>query len=409
MDIISTTSLKKISALKGKYRVAQGSMGSSKTFSILMILINHCLLTPNVSIIIATKELTKLRMTCIKDFVSIMNFFNVFKRDNFKAGVNYTFDNGSVMRFIGLDREDLGKGLRSDVVFINEANKISYEAFRELTSRTKVVYLDYNPNSLFWVHSNVIDRKDASFVKLTYKDNEACPQGEINEILSYKERGYDKNGNVINEYFANRYQVYGLGEIGSVEGKIYNNWKEISYADFESIDARTIIGLDFGLVDPFALIECKYVDGNLYINELNYESENEIRKRFNARELKIIGEDGLVTWLFRKLNISQDLDVICDNNRRRRLLSLRDAGWERAVATKKFAGSIMDGIGIVQSINVYYTSTSENIKMEYLNYCWKQDRNGVTFEEPTDLYNHLHDCIRYVCMYLRDLGIIRKV
>lgn len=410
MDHIgATTSMKKISALRGKYRVIPGAMGSSKTFSILLILVNHASQKSDKTIIVASKELSKMRLTVIKDFVTIMKYFNRFNPANFIAGSLYRYPNGSTIKFLGLDTDDIGRGLRSDIVFVNEANKIHYEAFRELTARTKVVYMDYNPTNIFWANTEVLGRSNAETVTLTYLDNEFCPAGEVAEILSYKERGFDQEGNIINAFYANKYNVYGLGLIGGIEGAVFVGWSEITLRQYKEIDRQPVIGLDFGIVDPTALVEVKYSDGNLYVHELNYASETQMRKRFNQAQLRAMGADGIITNLFEKHRIPKQHDVICDSARKSGILALRGAGYERAIGTRKGPGSILDGISIMQSLNIHYTSTSENMRNEFLSYQWVQDRNGEFEEKPEDQNNHLMDAVRYCCMHLRNLGVIKTI
>ena len=123
----ATTALRKISGLKRRIWGVQGGQGAGKTYSILQILINHAYTQPNKEIFIASDELSKMRITVIKDFLNIMKGFNIFNRANWVDGTLYRFDNGSFIRFIGLDKEDIGKGLRADIVFINEANKTKFK------------------------------------------------------------------------------------------------------------------------------------------------------------------------------------------------------------------------------------------------------------------------------------------
>ena len=407
----STTALRKISALNKRVWNILGGQGSGKTYSILIILINHALITANQEIFIASAELSKMRITVIKDFVNIIKDFNLHKTVNILGGTSAYFPNGSFIKFIGLDKEDIGKGLRSDVIFVNEANKIKFETYRELTSRAKRIIIDYNPNKKYWANTEVATREDCDSLVLTYLDNEFLSEEERNEIISYKGKGYDVKGNVINEYWANKWRIYGLGQVGGVEGRIFN-WHEISYVDYMKIDRPYLIGCDWGTADPFAIVELKYYDGALYVHELNYKSENEWRKRLSTTDMaQIMGsnDDGFVTWLFNRLNISKEVDVICDNNRQSKIIALREAGWDRAIAARKGKGSILDGIDLLQNLKVYYTSTSVNIANEQQEYCWRKDRFDVQLEEAEDANNHTIDAIRYAAMYLRGVGAIRKV
>jgi len=406
----ATTALKKISSLKNRIWGIQGGQGAGKTYSILQILINHAYKNDGKEIFIASNELSKMKITVIKDFVNIMKSFNVFNRNNWVDGTLYRFDNGSFIKFIGLDKEDIGKGLRSDVIFVNEANKVKFDTYRELTSRAKRIIIDFNPNKKFWFHTEVMDRNDCDYINLTFLDNEFLSEEEQNEILRYKQKGYDATGQVINQYWANMWQVYGLGKIGQVEGRIYN-WKTIDYIEYLNIDKQTYYGCDWGLVDPFAIVEVKYHDGNLYVHELNYKSENELRKNLTTTELHQINanqDEGLVSWMFTKLNIPKDKIIVCDSNRPTKIIALRRSGWEYAISVGGKT-RLIDRIGTMQGLNVYYTSTSKNIEFEQENYSYQKDRFGVTLENPEDGNDHLINAIEYIAQKLFEMNIIKNI
>ena len=199
-----TTALRKIAALRKKIKVIQGGQGAGKTIAILILIANHASANPNKEIIIASSELTKMRLTVIKDFVKIMRSFGIYEDRRFLAGTMYRFPNGSFIKFIGLDKEDVGKGLRSDVFYLNEGNKVPFESYREIASRAGQIYIDFNPNQNFWVHEELLDREDCDFLKLTFQDNEFLSPEERGEILRYYSKGYNDEGEIINKYWANR-------------------------------------------------------------------------------------------------------------------------------------------------------------------------------------------------------------
>ena len=406
----ATTALKKISGLKNRIWGLQGGQGAGKTYSVLQILINHAYANDGKEIFVASNELSKMKITVIKDFVNIMKSFNIFNRANWVDGTLYRFDNGSFIKFIGLDKEDIGKGLRSDVMFVNEANKTKFDTFRELTSRAKRVIIDFNPNKKFWFHTEVMDRPDCDYINLTFLDNEFLSEEERTEILRYKTKGYDANGQVINQYWANMWQVYGLGKIGQVEGRIYN-WKSIDYIDYLNIEKQTYYGCDWGLVDPWGIVEVKYHDGNLYVHELNYKSENELRRNLTTTESHQINanqDEGLVSWMFTKLNIPKDKIIVCDSNRPTKIIALRRSGWEYAVSVGG-KSRLLDRIGTMQGLNIYYTSTSKNIEFEQENYSYQKDRFGVTLENPEDGNDHLINAIEYIAQKLFEMNIIKNI
>lgn len=422
MILQQTTALRKISALKKRIWCVEGGQGAGKTFAILMLLVNHASSNPNKEIFVASDELSKMRITVIKDFLKVMTGFGIFNRDQWTDGVLYRFKNGSFIRFIGLDKADIGKGLRSDIMFVNEANKVKFDTYRELTSRAKRVIIDFNPNKKFWAHQEVIIRDDCQFLRLTYIDNEFLGVEERNEILRYKDRGYAKTETgewavnekgelvVINQYWANHWQVYGLGIPGQVEGRIYN-WTKITTEKYLSLDQQEVIGNDWGKVDPWGVAGLKYHDGDLYVDEKNYESENEIERNLSQQQLHTIrgyDEEGLVAWKFKQFGINYDQIISCDNNRPTKILSLRNAGWEYAVAV----GAKMDlinRIGLLSGLNIFYTDRSKNIEYEQETYCYDKDSSGVLLEKPIDQDNHLIDAIAYGVSQMFKLGIIKNI
>lgn len=413
MQIQPTKALRKIAALRKRIKGIQGGQGAGKTFSILMLLVNHAYSNPNKEIFIASEELSKMRITVIKDFINIMRLFDIFNPTLWVDGTLYRFDNGSFIKFIGLDKADIGKGLRSDIMFVNEANKIKFDTYRELTSRAKQIFIDFNPNAKFWFHTEVEPRNDCDFIKLTFEDNEFLSKEERGEIMRYKEKGFNTDGTIKSQYWANMWRVYGLGEVGQVEGRIYN-WKPIPLETYQAIEKRVYIGCDWGKVDPFAIVECKYHDGNLYVHELNYESENEIERRLSPTELHQIKagsteeNEGLIGWVFNRVNVKKNTIIVCDNNRPNKIISLRRSGWEYAVAVGG-KSKLLDRIGMLNGLNVFYTDASKNIEFEQENYCYSKDKFGAIQEEPTDQNNHTIDAIAYAVQQMFGDGIIKNV
>jgi phage terminase large subunit len=412
-----TTAWRKIKKLRKRIWVIQGGQGAGKTFAILLILINHARGQQSREIIIASSELSKMRMTVMKDFVKILRELGVYEEVSISDTL-FKFPSGSFIKFIGLDKEDIGKGLRSDVVFINEANKVSFETYRELTSRAKRVILDFNPNSEFWAHVEVVTRDDAEFLILTYKDNEFLSYQELKEIERYMLLAYhdptipnpDLPKNVKSKYWQNKWHVYGLGIIGTNPNRIFF-WNEIPDEVYHKLDAKKYYGVDWGTVDPWGILEAKYYDGALYLHELNYASENQLKESLPLDELQRIHSDssgeGMVKWMFSKLKIDKKSYVICDNNRPMKIEALWNIGYDYALEAPKPAGSIIDGCNLLSEIPVFYTASSSNLKFEQENYSRMVDRYGIVLEEPEDDNNHLTDPARYVALFLKLMGILK--
>lgn len=413
-----TTALRKIAQLRKRNWVIQGGQGAGKTISILILLANHARANPDKEIYIASQELTKMRQTVIKDFIKVLKSVGIYEDRRFIGGTFYRFENGSFIKFLGLDKADIGKGLRSDIVFVNEANKISFETYRELTSRAKRVIIDFNPNNEFWVHTEVLKRDDSEHLTLTFLDNEHLSQEERHEILLMKDSAYhdptltnyDEDFNVKSKYWQNKWHVYGLGITGSNPHRIFT-WEPIPEIGYHKLSTTRYFGSDWGVVDPWGVLEAKYYDGALYLHELNYASENDIMTKLQPTERLQVSaqEEGLIGWKFDRMGIPKTGIIVCDNNRPKKVEALRNAGYEYAITADKGQGSIIEGIEALEKLKVYYTESSTNLNYEQKNYSRIVDRYGIVTSEPEDKDNHLIDPTRYIVSFLKAQQIIKTI
>tara|TARA_R110000868_G_scaffold21064_7_gene88036 strand:- start:3541 stop:4749 length:1209 start_codon:yes stop_codon:yes gene_type:complete len=380
---VQTTALRKIAGLRKKIRVVRGGQGSGKTISILILLVNHASGVADREVLILSAELTKMRLTVIKDFVKVMKAAGIWQEHRFIAGTLYRFPNGSFIKFIGLDKEDVGKGLRSHAAYFNEVNKCGYESYRQVATRADNVYMDYNPDAVFFVDDDVIPREDCDFIQLTFQDNELLPQSERDEILNYHRLGYGVDYEpkrtvelpIINSYWANLWQVYGLGNIGSLEGVIFNNW---SIIDVLPIEAKLLgTGLDFGFTaDPTAAVDVYQHEGKYILDEAIYETgllNSEIADRLKQRAGTTIADSAE----------PKSIEEI-------RRLGIRIKGAEKG------ADSIRFGIQLMQEHEWLVTSRSINLINELRTYTWEIDkRTGKQTGNPIGINNHACDAWRY--------------
>lgn len=380
--IQQTTALRKISSLRKPIRVVRGGQGSAKTISILILIINHCSSKPDREVFIISAELTKMRLTVIKDFVKVMKWCGLYNDASFLAGTLYRFPNGSFIKFIGLDKDDVGKGLRSDVAYFNEVNKCDKESYRQVASRAGIVYADYNPDAEFFIDTDVIPREDCSFLQLTFEDNELLSERERDEIINYKKLGYNDDGTVKNTYWANLWQVYGLGNIGSLHGVIFENWQTVNEIP---LDAEFLgVGLDFGFTnDPTAAVKLFKYNNELYIKELVYETG--LTNQALSERLK-------------RLGISESMLIVADSAEPKSIAELRATGLN-VVGAEKGADSIRMGIDLLQTFKMNVTEDSPNIIKELRAYVWRVDKNGKSLNEPIDSHNHSIDALKYITRY----------
>ena len=406
-----TTALYKIKNLlrnNEKTFVIQGGQGAGKTISILMIIIDYCYRNEKKEVSIISDELAKMKRTVVLDFQKIMRDWNMFNSIGTwnKSESKYYFDNGSFIEFLGLDLHDVGKGMRRDIVYTNEANKVKQESYRQVASRANLSIIDFNPDGYFW-GTDLIDENN--FIQLTFKDNEYLGQREVDSILDYFNKGYYADGTLRNEYWANVWRVYGLGEVGSVEGRVFTHFKQNTFRDFIQLNLPEFYGIDWGKNHAFSVIHYKYdqYTNTLYCHELNGKSENQLLQDLTPEQRAIITNDngGIIVYTLTRLGVPKNKTIVCDSARPDNIFMLQDFGWNNAIGIDKPKGSVMVGIGLVQDTNIIYTIESKGIDSDFKNYQYAKDRLGVVDDEVIKLNDDFADNIRYVRRHIRNIGL----
>lgn len=378
MPYSETTALKKIASLKKKVRAIQGGTSASKTISILQYLIVLCQTdtTPKLTSIVS-ESLPHLKKGAIRDFKNIMKEHNYWKDDCWHdTDKIYTFETGSQIEFFGADQAEKLRGGRRDRGFMNEANNMSLEAFDEFEVRTKeFVFLDWNPTNEFYFYTDILNkREDVDHIILTYKDNEACPPEIVDSIERRRSR-------------ESWFKVYGLGQLGVVEGRIYSNWQEIDEIPHEARLER--YGLDFGWhPDPVGIVAVYYYNGGYILDQVAYQLE--MSNREIAETLK---------------NLPRAL-IVADSAEPKSIAEVKMYGLN-IVPTVKGADSVRHGIKAVQDEKISVTKRSVDLLKEYRNYLWAVDKDGKVLPGvPEDGNDHLLDATRYAINSLAP--VIRK-
>ena len=369
-----TTSIKKIRKMKSRIKVIQGGTSAGKTFAILPILITKATRKPGLRISVVSESYPHLRKGAIRDFLTIMKDTNRFIQKNWNITNSiYTFSNGSYIEFFSADNADSLRGSRRDILFVNECNNITYEAYNQLVVRTEgnAIYLDYNPSHEFWI-DDVLQEGQAEKIILTYKDNEALNKNTLKYLESKRLKAETS------EYWANWCKVYLDGQQGMLEGVVFNNWKQIDIIPKEA----TLIayGLDWGYTnDPSTLIGVYKCDNNIYLKEFFYETN--MTNQDIIRRLKDLG-------------IGRE-EIYCDSAEPKSIREVQLGGF-RTLPTTKGADSILFGIQLMQDYNIFITKDSKNLIMEFGKYKWKNNKTGQTLNTPIDNFNHGIDAVRYV-------------
>lgn len=364
-----TTATNKVLALKRRTKIIQGGTAASKTYSILAVLINKAIQQPNLEISIVAESIPHLRRGALKDFLKILKWTNRFYDDQFnKSLLTYQLKNGSIFEFFSADDSSKLRGARRDILYINECNNVPFEAYNELAIRTKKeVFLDFNPANEFWVHTELKDESDSDFIILTYKDNEALDDSIVQQIEKNREKAKTSS------YWANWWKVYGEGQVGSLEGVVFSNWKQI---DVIPTEAKLIgIGLDFGYTnDPTAIIEIYKHNETRIVNQLIYQT-------------------GLLNSDIAKL-LPNNVPIYADSAEPKSIEEIRRYGKTIKPVTKG-KDSINYGIDVMQRQNYLVTSNSSNLIKELRSYCWDTDKTGMRLNKPIDHFNHAIDALRY--------------
>ena len=349
---------------KGEHLIIdQGGQGSSKTYSILQ-LIYLIAKKEKKRITIASYALPHLKQGAMADFKKILESFG----ENPGALMNVTestyYIGESSVEFFGIEGNVAkAHGPRRDILFINECNrKITYEIFDQLSSRTQgTVFLDFNPDQEFWLHEKVLPNFKHTLIKSNYLDNPWLPDNEVQNILMKK----DKPG------FENWWRVYGLGELGKLEGAIFMNWR---YGEFDT-SLPYGFGLDFGFNDPDAMVKVavSHKLKIIYWDEKIYKSGN------SAEQLKLL------------------MDAYCNRND----MIVADCADARMIAqlrryfnirpTNKKKWTVAEAIKVMQDYEIVITEGSYNLAKELNNYIWNDKKAGI----PIDGFDHLIDAGRY--------------
>ena len=367
----TTTAIRKLHALTKRKKVIQGGTSAGKTFGILPILIDRCLRTPNLETSVVSESVPHLRRGAIKDFLKIMMYTNRYRDSQWNRGVlKYTFTNGSYIEFFSVEQPDKLRGARRNVLYVNEANNVPFEAYNQLAIRTSGdIWIDFNPTANFWAHKEVATQKDADFITLTYKDNEALPQTIIEDIESARDKG------LTSDYWANWWKVYGLGQVGSLDGVCIKDWKQIELPE----EARLLCyGMDFGYSnDPTTLIGLyKYNDAYIF-DEVIYQK-------------KLLNSD-----ISNLLNTHDIKDVIYADSAEPKSIAELKTYRHKVMPCTKGKDSIVYGINLINQNKIFVTSRSKNLIKELQSYTWMKDREGNTVNKPIMGFNHCIDAARY--------------
>ncbi len=345
-----------------RFIINQGGSRSSKTYSIVQLLIYLCLTNPNLQVSIVRKSFPSLRGSVLKDFLEIMTNLGIYDENlHNKTSQIYYFTNGAQLEFFSIDLAQKVRGRKRDICYCNEANELDFDDFQQLSLRTsKCLFIDFNPSdSEHWLYELLKDDRSV-LLKSTYKDNNFLAPEIVNEIE-----------NLIN-VDENYYKIYALGERPISSTRIYSHFRQ--YIDQPQVDDYCY-GLDLGYNHSTALIKVMFVGDLIYCQEIIYEN-------------KLTSSD-----LINKINQSISGDrkpIYVDSARPDIVEELRRIGYNTYSASKQ----VKEGIDFIKSKQIYIDIESVNLWREYKLYSWKSKGNLI-FDEPIKLNDDGLDAMRY--------------
>lgn len=361
-----TTATRKVFALRKRIRAVAGGTSASKTISILVWLIDYCQSTRDQLCSVVSESFPHLDKGAILDFQNIMKDRGYWKPELWHDTKHtYTFETGSKLEFFSTETSK-AHGPRRDILFLNECNNLEYKTIDQLIIRTrKIVWMDWNPSEEFWFYTEMLpNRKDIDFITLTYKDNEALDEITIGEIESHRN----------NKAW---WQVYGLGQLGEVEGRIYTGWQIIDEIPHEAKLVRR--WLDYGYSnDPTSVGSIYSYNGGFILDEELY------RKGMKNKPIA----DVILSLP------DPETPVVADSSEPKSNDELADYGVV-VIPADKGPDSVRHGIQVVQSQRISITRRSVKTLKEYRRYMWMTDKDGKLLKVPQDGNDHSMDGLRY--------------
>jgi phage terminase large subunit len=363
--------------MTARKKVIQGGTSAGKTLAILAVLIDIAAKNKT-EISVVSESIPHLRRGAIKDFAKVMQWTGRWVADRWnKTLLTYNFANGSVIEFFSADSEARLRGARRQVVYINEANNIDFESYYQLAIRTsEAIYIDFNPTHEFWAHTEVLPEQDAELIILTYNDNEALPDTIKRDIELNRTKAETS------AYWANWWKVYGLGQVGTLQGAIYEDFEVVEGIDV-SRAKFVALGLDWGFSnDPTALVAIYRQGDCLLIQELLYATG-------------LTNQD--IADKLRSLGITRAWEIVADSAEPKSIEEIYRLGFNIKPADKG-PDSVRNGIDILKRFKLQVTKDSTNLIKELRSYTWATDKEGKNTGVPIDSFNHACDAMRYVAL-----------
>ena len=367
--------------------VFYGGAGSGKSFFVGQRLVYKALKSKRKILVLrkvnkTTKASTfQLLLDPLEQF-GIRDLCNINRTD-----FTITLPNGSQFLCMGLDDPEKIKSITGLTdAWMEEATEFTLDDFSQVNLRVRdpfaedqEIVLSFNPVSkanwcylqFFADNPELLEfRKTVKIVHTNYLDNPHLPQEYIQALLLMK---------ATNEVY---YKIYALGEFGSLDKLIYNNWQKMDF-DSTKLKGQLLCGLDFGYTnDPTAFVCSLLVESEARIYVFNEWGGTGYLNDAIADQIKSMGFAKSI--------------IMADSAEQKSIEEIKRKGVNRIKPCVKGKGSILQGIQQLQQYEIVVHPDCVNIVEELENYSWKKDKaTNEYINEPVDNFNHYLDALRY--------------
>lgn len=320
-----------------------------------------------------------LDKTIIKDFEMVLELMEARHLVNHnKTKKSYTYGKRTV-QFTGADDDQKVRGLRSDILYCNEANELKWNTFKQLLRRCEgVCFIDFNPDDPnVWIKTELEDKRmqlkgDVEVIVSNYTHNHMLSEALVQEIEYLRETDPEE------------FAIYGMGEYGEVRGLVL---KHAGVKDIPKGAEFVGYGLDFGFTGSATACVAVWMAGNeLYCDEVIYKRE--LTNPDIADELK---RAGVTTE-----------EVICDHAEPKSIEELKRLRINAKPCGKKDKTLAID---ILRRFKIYSTPQSDNFRNEVKTWKYQVDKNGEQVRDnrgklvPVKFNDHLMDALCYLAQY----------
>ena len=355
---------------QAKTIVNVGGAGSSKSYSLAQLLIEKLVSKNTKRIGICRKTFPALRMTAYELVIGLLKDYGIYNADRHNKTNNTYAWNKNLIQFFSLDDPEKIKSADFNYIWMEEANEFTYEDYTVMKLRLRSPTVDGEPNQMFlslnpadahgWIPTKLINEADVEVIHSTFEDNPFLSREYVQTIKDLIHQD------------ANFYKIYALGEWGLLQRRIYTNYKVIPELP-DMKEAKWCYGLDFGLVNPSAIIKVYWLGDKFYLEERLYKS-------------------GLTNKDIIEFYTHEDKgDIYADPTAKQMIEEIFRAGLNIYEAHK----DVKDGIDLCQRQTLYIPESSANLIKEIQSYQWKEDKDGRVLAEPVKFNDHLMDTMRY--------------